>query len=330
MSIMYSKKAKTQGHLRNIMVDDYKNIRNSLIIWNKYKVSHTTVLKRSNKDSLENKSSAPINPARKHELKDLYLIYFLYKKENLNWDDIVDCLLNNYLVTIPRSSIYYYLNIWWLIKERRCKQKEISKQFKKYDPWFLHIDITYWPKIDWKKYYLHIAIDRATRLIYIEIHENKKASTAALFLENALKFFPFKIEKILTDNWKEYTLKNHKWKYNNLIWAFDFVCNEFNIEHRLTEYNHPQTNWMVEKLNDTIKSNTIKKYTYENIQDMKNNIIWFMIYYILERRHSSLIKEIQLRTPFEALEYWYKIKPEIFIKDLFVFKQELLNIRKNL
>jgi len=55
-----------------------------------------------------------------------------------------------------------------------------------------------------------VAIDRATRLIYLEIHDNKRADTASKFLEKSIEFFPFKIEKVLTDNGKEFTLDNHK------------------------------------------------------------------------------------------------------------------------
>jgi hypothetical protein len=36
--------------------------------------------------------------------------------------------------------------------------------------------------------------------MYIEIHENKTSKTASKFLRNVIDFFPFKIEKILTDN----------------------------------------------------------------------------------------------------------------------------------
>jgi hypothetical protein len=46
--------------------------------------------------------------------------------------------------------------------------------------------------------------------MYLELHVDKKASTAAAFLKSALSFFPFHIRKVLTDNGKEYTLKNHK------------------------------------------------------------------------------------------------------------------------
>jgi len=76
------------------------------------------------------------------------------------------------------------------------------------------MDITYGPKIDGVKYYIHVAIDRATRIMYYEVHDNKRADTTASFLEKVISFFPFKINKILTDNGKEYTLKNHKGKHD--------------------------------------------------------------------------------------------------------------------
>jgi hypothetical protein len=66
------------------MVEDYKNYNNSLLVAEKYQISHTTVLKWSKLDSLENRSSAPNIPARKHCLRKLVLIHFLYNKELKN------------------------------------------------------------------------------------------------------------------------------------------------------------------------------------------------------------------------------------------------------
>ena len=56
------------------MVEDYKNCRNSLYVSEKYQISHITVLKWYNSESLENKSSAPKNPARKHCLGKLVIL----------------------------------------------------------------------------------------------------------------------------------------------------------------------------------------------------------------------------------------------------------------
>ena len=330
MSIIYPKKAKTQWYLRQIIVEDYKIYKNSLFVAEKYQISHTTVLKWSNWESLENRSSSPNNPARKHCLRKLVLIHFLYNKELKNWDDIQEILEGQWLL-MPRSSIFYYLKTWWLVKTRKEKWKRINQKFKKYDPWFIHVDITYWPKIDWVKYYIHVAIDRATRTMYYEVHDNKRADTAAKFLEKAINFFPFVVTKVLTDNWKEFTLNNHKWnEKSNLKWAFDLICEAYNIDHRTTRPYTPQTNWMVEKVNDTIKLNTLKIHTYDNIWEMKTDLDWFLVDYNLTRRHSSLRTEIWVKTPFEAIEYWFKLSPDLFKETPFEFKQKLLTIKKNL
>jgi hypothetical protein len=36
--------------------------------------------------------------------------------------------------------------------------------------------------------------------MYYEVHDNKRANTAADFLEKAINFFPFVVTKVLTDN----------------------------------------------------------------------------------------------------------------------------------
>jgi len=140
---------------------------------------------------------------------------------NLPLDELIDKLEENWIF-FKRSSASYYLNQWKLTK--KFKPKKRFSQFKDYDVGYIHIDITYWPKINWKKYYIYVAIDRKTRLIYLEVQDNKKAETAANFLKNAINFFPFYIEYILTDNGKEFTLRNHKWKYN-LEGALKYVKN---------------------------------------------------------------------------------------------------------
>ena len=330
MNIMYPNKGKTQGHLRKIMTEDYKQCWNSVLVAEKYQVTANTILKRSKSENLENKSSAPIIPSRKYELPDLCLIYWLYEKDNLKWDEILDYFEENNL-NMKRSSIYYYLKIWGLTKRKKEAKKRINQQFKDYEPWFLHVDITYWPKLNDIKRYIFVAIDRATRLIYIEIHDNKRAATASIFLEKAIEFFPFYIAKVLTDNGKEFTLNNHKWNSEcDLVWAFDKICNLNKIEHRTTRPYTPQTNWMVEKSNDTIKSNTLKIKSYETPEEMTKDLLSFMVYYNLNRRHSSLRRELWVRTPYNALEYWYEKDSSIFKEDLFDFKEKLLKIKKNL
>jgi hypothetical protein len=94
---------------------------------------------------------------------------------------------------------------------------------------YLHVDCFYLPKLEKQKHYCFVAIDRATRLatrlVYLGVyehknyeHKNKEAATD--FLAHCLEFYPFKIEKILTDNGREFTLATFKNRVP-LVW---FKC----------------------------------------------------------------------------------------------------------
>jgi len=87
---------------------------------------------------------------------------------------------------------------------------------------------------------------------------------------------------------------------------------------------------MVEKSNDTIKSNTLKINKYNNAEEMNKDLINFMVYYNLNRRHTSLRKELWVKTPYDALEYWYEKDNSLFKEDLFDFKNKLLKMKMNL
>ncbi|MGC9330505.1 MAG: hypothetical protein ACP5DZ_01350 [Bacteroidales bacterium] len=69
---------------------------------------------------------------------------------------------------------------------------------------------------------------------------------------------------------------------------------------------------MVERANGTIKKGTILKEEYKNKQEMNSELINFLLHYILYRSHGSLRKELNVKTPYQAIEKWYDLKPEIF------------------
>ncbi|VVH56582.1 hypothetical protein BSPCLSOX_906, partial [uncultured Gammaproteobacteria bacterium] len=82
---------------------------------------------------------------------------------------------------------------------------------------------------------------------------------------------------------------------------FDKLCSRSEIEHRLTQPVTPKTNGMVERVNGTIKNATVKVITYQNIDEMKQDLNKFLIFYNFNRGHGGLRKEIKVRTPYEAL-----------------------------
>jgi len=210
------------------------------------------------------------------------------------------------------------------------KEREKAKKFKEYDPGFLHMDVTYLPKINGIKYYLFVAIDRATRTLYHKVYDAKTSANAEHFMKACLVFFPFAITHVLTDNGLEFTnrlLKNKKGEYCLKPSRLDALCEQNNIDHRCTKPFTPKTNGMVEKANDIIKKGTVKKTTYNSVEQMNDDLTNFLAHYNLYRRHGSLRRELKVKTPFDAVEKWFELNPSIFKETSTRFKEKILHLK---
>jgi transposase InsO family protein len=144
-------------------------------------------------------------------------------------------------------------------------------------------------------------------------------------------FFPFQITHILTDNGLEFTNRLLKSKTGNScqkLSKMDVKCIENKIQHRLTKPFTPKTNGMVERANGTIKNNTILKTQYQSFDEMKTDLNKFLMFYNIYRRHGSIRKELKVKTPFNAIEKWYELKPEIFKITPDEFKNKILTFNK--
>ena len=53
-----------------------------------------------------------------------------------------------------------------------------------------------------------------------------------------------------------------------------------------------------------------------------DELLKFLMYYNLYRRHASLRKELNVKTPFDAIKKWFKINPEIFKENPLQFKNK--------
>ena len=117
------------------------------------------------------------------------------------------------------------------------KEDKPVKAFKTYEPGFIHVDIKYLPQMPDESHrrYLFVAIDRATRWVYLEIRSHKTKKAAVGFLKNLLKRCPIKIQKLLTDNDGAFTDRlNQPSRKASGQHAFDQLCQDNGIEHRLT------------------------------------------------------------------------------------------------
>lgn len=325
MKQVYHANATTNVRLRT-------EINNSILtnckLAEKHGVSLKTIIKWQNRTDFNDRSSRPKNI--KYSLTELEMLIAI-ELRCLTWwslDEITE-IVNPVEPTKIRSAIYRTF-VREHINTIPQKEKAKAKKFKEYDPGFIHIDVTYLPKINGIKYYLFVAIDRATRTLFYKIYDSKTSSNAENFMKECLGFFPFGITHVLTDNGLEFTnrlLKNKKGKYCTKPSKLDVVCQENEIDHRCTKPFTPKTNGMVEKANDIIKTKTIKITRYNSLEEMKDDLMNFLVHYNLYRRHGSLRRELKVKTPFNAVEKWFELDEEIFKQKPDEFKQKILSLK---
>jgi transposase-like protein len=293
-------------------------------------VSKNTISKWKNRTEYNDRSSRP--HTIKYSLSELEMLIAIELRVLTWWalDEITEAINPTEPEKI-RSAVYRTF-VRENINTVPEKKKEKAKKFKEYDPGYLHIDVTYLPKINGTKYYLFVAIDRATRTLYYKVYDAKTSENTKDFMLECLDFFPFEITHVLTDNGLEFTnrlLKNKKGAYCSKPSKLDVICDENEIDHRCTKPFTPKTNGMVEKANDIIKSGTIKKTNYTTLEEMNDDLMRFLVHYNLFRRHGSLRRELKVKTPFNAIEKWYELDPEIFKEKPCVFKTKILNLKIN-
>lgn len=327
MKQVYHTNATTNIHIRSQIHQSHQTNRELADIYN---ISTTTVSKWRHRTCFQDKSSRPHTIHYALTSLEQTLIKSIRTSTWWSLDEVCD-IMQSIRPSISKSSVYrtFVREGFNKIPE---KEKEKAKKFKAYEPGYLHIDVTYLPQLDGKKWYLFVAIDRATRVLFYDIYPAKTADNAVDFINKCKAFFPFKITHILTDNGLEFTnalLMSKKGEVCTKPSKVDELCKKENIEHRLTKPNTPKTNGMVERVNGIIKSNTILKETYSSKQEMTINLFKFLVFYLLYRKHGSLRRELGVRTPFGAVEKWFELRPEIFRENPCQFKYKILTFQQN-
>jgi transposase InsO family protein len=183
------------------------------------------------------------------------LVVELRRSLVLPLDDIVEAMRRCVNPKLSRSGIHRCLKRHGL-SARLTADKTAAVAFHTNRPLgYIHIDVKYLPPLNRRRSYAYVAIDRATRFVYLEILPDRRGQTAAAFLERFLASFPFKVHTILTDNGSEFTdrfavdKKDKPRDRPSGDHPFDRICARRTIAHRLTQPFRPQTNGMVERFN---------------------------------------------------------------------------------
>jgi transposase InsO family protein len=128
--------------------------------------------------------------------------------------------------------------------------------------------------------YVHIAVDDATRLAYVEVLSDEKALTAVSFLRRAVKHFScygIAVERLITDNGSPYRSTIHA-----------IACRTLGIRHLRTRPYRPQTNGKAERFIRTLLGGWAYGAIYRDSTERNAALAGWIDYYNRRRPHGAL------------------------------------------
>ncbi len=184
--------------------------------------------------------------------------------------------------------------------------KPKRQKFKRYPIGFFHIDIAAVQTAE-GKLYLFVAIDRTSKFAFVRLVQKAGKTAAAQFLRGLIAAVPYRLHKVLTDNGIQFA--NRSCDTTAFEHIFGRVCRGHGIEHRLTKVRHPWTNGQVERMNRTIKEATVKRFHYDNHDQLRTHLDDFIAAYNFARR----LKTLSGLTPYEYICKVWTSEPDRFI-----------------
>ncbi|MEX2374003.1 MAG: IS481 family transposase [Dehalococcoidia bacterium] len=132
--------------------------------------------------------------------------------------------------------------------------------------------------IGWE--YVHVCIDDATRVAYVEVLEDETAVTAAGFLRRAVAYFAtlgVRVRAVLTDNGSPYVSRLHA-----------TTCSELGLRHLRTQPYRPRTNGKAERFIRTMLAEWAYAATYRDSVHRRVALVPWLAFYNHRRPHGSL------------------------------------------
>jgi len=201
MNIQLHKNARTTPAVRASIAASHDS---APVLAARYGVSVGTIYKWKGRESFQDRShtahhlQTTLTPAQEH------IVVQLRKTLLLPLDDLLAVTREFLCEKVSRSGLDRCLRrhgVGNLQALKPATPKEPHEAFKAYEPGYLHMDVKYLPQMadQDKRSYLFVAIDRATRWVFVQIKTDKSARSAASFLRALHKACPLKIKKLLTD-----------------------------------------------------------------------------------------------------------------------------------
>jgi transposase InsO family protein len=128
--------------------------------------------------------------------------------------------------------------------------------------------------------FCHVCVDDATRLAYVEVLEDERATTAAGFLKRALDWFRsmgITVKAVMSDNGSCYV--SH---------VYAKACHEHQLRHLRTQPYRPRTNGKAERFIQTLQNRWAYGALYGSSTERRAALPGWLTHYNFTRRHGSL------------------------------------------
>jgi transposase InsO family protein len=128
--------------------------------------------------------------------------------------------------------------------------------------------------------FVHVCVDDATRLAYVEVLPDEKGATAAGFLRRAVAWFAsmgVTVERVLSDNGAGYISSVHA-----------AACRELGLRHLRTRPYRPRTNGKAERFIQTLTNRWAYGAIYGSSAERTAALPGWLDHYNFRRGHGSL------------------------------------------
>jgi transposase InsO family protein len=128
--------------------------------------------------------------------------------------------------------------------------------------------------------FVHVCVDDATRLAYVEVLADERGETAVGFLRRAVGWFAsmvVKVERVMSDNGSCYRSHLHAQ-----------ACRELGLRHLRTRPYRPRTNGKAERFIQTLTNGWAYGAVYGNSAERTAALSGWLTHYNFTRRHGSL------------------------------------------
>ena len=242
-------------------------------------------------ESLQDYSRRPHHHPNQHSDEEIKLIKH-YKNNNKDTGLVVlwvKLRKAGYMRTI--QGLYHVMRKLGIYKKSPSKRKHIQPPevpIATYPGERVQIDVKFVPmecltkeaKERGERYFQYTAIDEYTRIRYLYYCKEHSTYESEKFLNRLVKYFPFKIKLIQTDNGFEFTNKL-SWNIStrNRQTLFERRLEELNIKYVNTKPHTPTENGKVERSHRKDQERFYYKKIFLNLEDLKEKGKRWMIEY---------------------------------------------------